>query len=86
MILCTKSVCLSINASLSWLNNVVGVYLVQVSWLLLGQQDLGDFFRYGPCFLLAEGLCKFYANAGGKQTVQRQLLLVPCKQQANPFL
>ncbi len=33
----------------------------------------------GPCFPLAGGLCKFYANAGGKQPVQCQLLLVQYK-------
>jgi hypothetical protein len=31
-------------------------------------------------------LCKFYADAGGKQQIQRQLLLVQYKQQANPLL
>jgi hypothetical protein len=35
---------------------------------------------------LAGGLCKYYANAGGKQQIQRQLLSVQCKQQANPLL
>jgi hypothetical protein len=40
----------------------------------------------GPCFPLAGGLCKFYVNAGGKQPIQRQLLLVQYKQQANPLL
>jgi hypothetical protein len=39
-----------------------------------------------PCFLLAGGLCKFYAYAGEKLPMQRQLLLVQCKQQAKPFL
>jgi hypothetical protein len=63
------------------LNNVVGVFLVQVSLLLIGQQGLGHFYRYRP--LLPIGLCKFYANAGGNQSMQRQLLLVQCKQQAN---
>jgi hypothetical protein len=63
-------------------------YLVQVSLLLIGQQGLVDFFSSGirPCSPLARGLCKFYANAGGKQPIQRNLLLVQCKQQANPFL
>jgi hypothetical protein len=32
------------NASLRWLNNAVGVYSVQVSLLLIGQQGLADFF------------------------------------------
>ncbi len=40
----------------------------------------------GPCFPLAWGFCKFYANAGEKQLTQRQLLLVQYKQQANPPL
>jgi hypothetical protein len=40
----------------------------------------------GPCFPMAGGLCKFYANAGGNQPMQRQLLLVQYKQQANPNL
>ncbi len=29
---------------------------------------------------------KFHANAGGQQQIQRQLLLVQYKQQANPLL
>ncbi len=33
-------------SSLRWLNNVRGVYLVQVSFLRIGQQGLGHFFRY----------------------------------------
>jgi hypothetical protein len=39
-----------------------------------------------PCFLMAGGLCKFYANAVRKLRIQRQPLLVPCEQQANPVL
>jgi hypothetical protein len=35
---------------------------------------------------LAGGLFKFYANAGGKQQIQQQLLLVQYKEQANPLL
>ncbi len=37
-----------VNASLRWLNDVVGVYLVQGSLLLISQQGLVDFFRYQP--------------------------------------
>jgi hypothetical protein len=59
---------------------------VQVSLLLNCQQGLEHFFGIGPCFPLAGGLCKLYANAGGKQQIQRQLLLVQYKQQANPHL
>ncbi len=32
-----KSVFLEVSASLRWLNNVIGVYFVQVSLLLIGQ-------------------------------------------------
>jgi hypothetical protein len=41
------------------------VYLFQVSLLLIGQQGFGTFLHFsgiGPCFPLAEGLCKFYAK------------------------
>jgi hypothetical protein len=38
-----------------------------------------------PCFLLAGGLCKFYANAGGKRPMQRQPPLVQ-QAAANPLL
>ncbi len=41
---------LAVNASLRWLNDVIGVYLVRISLLLIGQQGLGDFFRYRPLF------------------------------------
>jgi hypothetical protein len=74
-----------VNASLRWLNNVSGVCLVQVFFLPIGQQGFGTFLQIGPCFLLAGGLCKLYVNAGGKQPMQRQLLLVQYKQLANQF-
>jgi hypothetical protein len=35
---------------------------------------------------MAGELCKFYANAIGKQSIHCQLLLVQYKQQANPLL
>ncbi len=41
---------------------------------------------YWPLLPMDGGLCKFYAKAGEKQPMQRQLLLVQCKQQTNPFL
>jgi hypothetical protein len=66
--------------------NVVGVYIVQASLLLIGQQSLGDFFRYRPLLPIDRRFCKFYANAVGNEPVQRQLPLVQCKQQANPLL
>jgi hypothetical protein len=43
--------------------------LVQVSLLLIGQQGLGVWdisSGIGPCFLLAGGLYKLYANTEGK--------------------
>jgi hypothetical protein len=43
-----KSVFLMAKASLCWINNVSGVYLVQVSLLFIGQQGLGHFFKYRP--------------------------------------
>jgi hypothetical protein len=36
-----------------------------------------------PCFSVTGGLCKFYANDGGKRPLQRQPLLVQYNQQAN---
>jgi hypothetical protein len=39
-----------------------------------------------PWFPLPGALFTFDANAGGKQPIQRQLLLVQQKQQANPHL
>jgi hypothetical protein len=38
----------------------------------------------GPCFPLAGGLCKFYANAIGERPIPRQQLLEQYKQEANP--
>jgi hypothetical protein len=40
----------------------------------------------GPFFPSAGGLFKFYANAGGKRPIQRQLLLVQYKLQAYALL
>ncbi len=54
------------------LPHVTAVSLVQVSLLLIGQQGLGLISSgIGPCFSLTGGLCKFYANAGGKRPIQR---------------
>jgi hypothetical protein len=67
------------------LNNVVGVFLVQVFFLLIGQQGLGAFFGYRP--LLPIGL---RIAPTLEENIQRsakcQLLLVQCKQHANPVL
>jgi len=43
-----QKVFLTVNASLRWLNNVSGVYIVHVYLLFIGQQGLGHFFRYRP--------------------------------------
>jgi hypothetical protein len=45
-----KSVFLTVNASLRWLNNASGVYLVQVSLLFIGPQGLVWISCIGPCF------------------------------------
>jgi hypothetical protein len=52
----------------------------------IGQQGSADFLGIGPSFPLARGLCKYFANAGGKQLIQCQLLVAQYKQQANPLL
>ncbi len=73
-----------VNASFCWLNNVKGVYLVQLSLLLIGRSSVGAISSsIGPCFSLAGWLCKFYARARGKLPIQRQPLLVQYKQQVN---
>jgi hypothetical protein len=77
-----KSVLIMVNASLRWLI----MYIVQVSLLLIGQQGLGDSSGIGPRISFAGGLCKFYANAGGKVTHTAQPLMEQYKQQANLLL
>jgi hypothetical protein len=62
------------------------MYLIQVSLLLIGQQVWYISSGISPCFPLAGGLCKFYANPGGKQLIQHQPLLVQYQHQANPLL
>jgi hypothetical protein len=54
--------------------------------MCFNEQDLLDFSGIGPFFPLTGGLCKFYTNAGRKQQIERRLLLVQYKQQANPLL
>jgi hypothetical protein len=53
---------------LRWLNNVSGVYLTQVSLLLIGQQGLVDFFRYRPLLPIGWGIVQILRTAGGKTT------------------
>jgi hypothetical protein len=65
-----------------------GVYLVQVSLLLICQQGLVDFFRYRPLIVVPivwRIFFRFYANAGGKRPIQRPPLLVQDKDQADPL-
>ncbi len=50
-----------------YINGIFVEVLSQVSLLFIVQQGLGHFFRYRPFFfLLAGGLCTFYANDRGK--------------------
>ena len=58
------------------------MYIVQVSLLLIGYRA----WDISSGFPLAGGLRKFYANAGGKHPIQRQLLIVQYKQQTNSLL
>jgi hypothetical protein len=83
MVYNAKSVILAVHASLRWLNNVSESRFpsfLLVCWVW----DISS--SIGPCFPLTGGLCKFYANVGGKRPIQRQPLLMQYKQQANPLL
>jgi hypothetical protein len=77
---------LSVNANLRWPNYVTGVYIVQISLILTGQQCLVDFFRYRPLLPNGWRIVQILRHAAGKRTIQRQLLLVQYKQQADPLL
>jgi hypothetical protein len=79
MILNAKIVFLTVNAGLRWLNNVSGVYLIHVSFASYWSAGFKTFLQVSPCFPLAGGLCKFYANTGGKPPILRQPLLVQYK-------
>jgi hypothetical protein len=76
----------AVSASLRWLNNFSGCTLSRYPCFLLVSRIWDISSGIGPCFPLAGGLCWFYANAGGKPTIQRQPLLVQYKQQANTLL
>ncbi len=56
---------LPVNATLQWLNNVRGIYLVQLSLLFIGQDGLGQFFRYRPLLPIGWRIVEIYANAEG---------------------
>jgi hypothetical protein len=66
-----KSVFLAGNASLRWLNYVT---------------DLVDFFSYRPLLLIGWRIVQILRQRRGKQQIQRPLLLVQYKQQANPLI
>ncbi len=75
MILYCKSVFLAVNASLRWLNKVSCLCIVHVSLLLIVQRGFRRFLQVlALASLLAGGLCKFYANSGGKRLIHRQAL------------
>jgi hypothetical protein len=79
-----KSVFLAFNASLRWLN-VSGVYLIQVSLLLIGQKGLEDFFMYRPLLPISWRNVQILRR-WKKQPMERQPLLVQYKHQTHPFL
>jgi hypothetical protein len=45
MILYCKKCISPVNASLRWFNNIVSMYFVEVSLLLIGQQGFGTFLQ-----------------------------------------
>jgi hypothetical protein len=86
MIFNSKSVFLAVHASLRWLNNVSACTWSRFPCFFLFSR-FSDFSPgIDPCFPLAGGLCKLYANAGRKLQIKRQLLLVQYKHQANLLL
>ncbi len=68
-----SNVFLAVNASLRRLINVSGVYLTQVSLLLIGQQGLVDFSCIGPCFPLAGELCELLRRRNTTNTAPTTL-------------
>jgi hypothetical protein len=54
---------LAVNASLRWLNNVLSLGFLLVSRVWNISLGIGTLF---PLAQLAGGLCKLFANAGGK--------------------
>jgi hypothetical protein len=81
-----RSVFFAVNASLHWLNKVTGVYLVQISLLLIGQQGLGYFFWYRLLLFIGWKFVQSTTKTQGKRTIQRKSLLVHYKYQGNTFL
>jgi hypothetical protein len=64
-----KSVLYAVNACLHWLNNVSGVYLIQ---LLIGQQGLVDFFSYRPLLPIGRRIVQILRKRRRKQPIQRR--------------
>jgi hypothetical protein len=56
------------NESLRWLNNVPGVYLVQVSLLLIGLHGLGHFFKYRPLLPIGRRIVQILRQRRRKTT------------------
>jgi hypothetical protein len=63
------------NVSLCWLNNVVGVYLVQVSLLFIGRQGLGHFFRYQPLLSIGRRIVQILRQGLWKTTITAPITL-----------
>jgi hypothetical protein len=59
---------LRVNASLRWLYNFLGMYLVQVSLLFISQQGLGHFFIYRHCLPIGWRIVKILRQPRSKTT------------------
>ncbi len=81
---CIKGVFFTVNGSLRWLNNVTGVYLVQVSLLLMDKLGvLGRFFRYRPLLPIGWRIVQILPQRRRKMTNANHKQY---KQLANPLL
>ncbi len=76
-----------VNASLRWLNNVTGLYLVQVSLLHNGQQGLGHFFfKYRPLLPIGWRIVKILRQRLRKITNTARTPLSAIQAATNPLL
>jgi hypothetical protein len=75
---------LAVSANLLWLNDVIGVYLVRVSLLLIGQQGLEDFFRFPPLLPIGWRIVQILRQRRRKTT--NTAPTSQDKQHANPLL
>jgi hypothetical protein len=72
---------------LRWLNNVSGVDLVQVSLLLIGQQDLAHFFRCRPLLPIGWRIVQIFCQRQKKPTNTAPTTLSAIQErQGNPLL